>query len=88
MKLISDISGPYVHGGIPGGLMDISDDKQLRRTLAQLRQEHRDLDEAILALEAAQERDQLRLTRLKKRKLGIKDEIARLEDQLLPDIIA
>ena len=68
--------------------MSTSDDKHLRQTLAQLRQEHRDLDEAIMALEAAQERDQLRLTRLKKRKLGLKDEIARLEDQLLPDIIA
>jgi hypothetical protein len=34
------------------------------------------------------ERDQLRLTRMKKRKLGLKDKIARLEDQLLPDIIA
>ncbi len=68
--------------------MNTSEDRDLRLRLAQLRQAHRDLDEAILALEAAQDRDQLRLTRLKKRKLGLKDEIARLEDQLLPDIIA
>lgn len=68
--------------------MNTSEDRDLRLRLAQLRQSHRDLDEAILALEAAQNRDQLRLTRLKKRKLGLKDEIARLEDQLLPDIIA
>ena len=68
--------------------MSTTDDKNVRQKLAQLRQEHRDLDEAILALEDAAQRDQLRLTRLKKRKLGLKDEIARLEDQLLPDIIA
>ncbi len=68
--------------------MGTSDDRILRHQLAQMKQEHRDLDEAIIALEAAQERDQLRLTRLKKRKLYLRDEIARLEDQLLPDIIA
>ena len=68
--------------------MSTTDDRNLRQQLAHLRQEHRDLDEAILALEDAAQRDQLRLTRLKKRKLGLKDEIARLEDQLLPDIIA
>ena len=78
---LSFISGPRSPSIIPGGL-------NLRQQLAHLRQEHRDLDEAILALEDAAQRDQLRLTRLKKRKLGLKDEIARLEDQLLPDIIA
>jgi len=61
---------------------------KLRHALAQLRQQHRDLDDAIAALESQQQKDQLKLTRLKKRKLGLKDEIARLEDQLLPDIIA
>ncbi len=88
MKYVSDFSGPYIYGVIPGGLMSASDDRILCQKLAQLKQEHRDLDEAIIALEAAQERDQLRLTRLKKRKLYLKDEIACLEDQLLPDIIA
>ncbi len=71
--------------------MNTTDDKDgnnVRLKLTQLRLEHRDLDEAIVALEAGAQRDQLRLTRLKKRKLGLKDEIARLEDQLLPDIIA
>ncbi|MGO8954253.1 MAG: YdcH family protein [Rhodomicrobium sp.] len=68
--------------------MSTSDDRNLRKKLTQLRQEHRDLDDAIIALEAVTERDQLQLTRLKKRKLGLKDEIARIEDQLLPDIIA
>ncbi len=88
MKYISDFSGPYTYGAIPGGLMSTSEDRILRHRLAQLRQEHRDLDDSIIALEAAQERDQIRLTRMKKRKLALKDEIARLEDQLLPDIIA
>ena len=88
MHRISYLSGPWFHGVISGGLMSTSDDRSLRHKLAQLKQEHRDLDEAIIALEGAAERDQLRLTRLKKRKLGLKDEIARIEDQLLPDIIA
>ncbi len=88
MKQISNFSGSLRHGVISGGLMSTSDDRTLRRKLAELRQEHRDLDGAILALEVAPERDQLRLTRMKKRKLSLKDEIARIEDQLLPDIIA
>ena len=56
--------------------------------LARLRQEHRDLDGAIGALEAGNAADQLQLTRLKKKKLQLKDEITALEDKLLPDIIA
>jgi hypothetical protein len=88
MNHVSYFSGAYSRGVIPGGLMSSSDDRNMRLKLAQLRQEHRDLDDAIIALETAAQRDQLRLTRLKKRKLGLKDEIARLEDQLLPDIIA
>ena len=58
----------------------------LRAKLAELVQEHRDLDTAISALTGSH--DQLQLTRLKKRKLQLKDEIARIEDNLLPDIIA
>ncbi len=87
MRYVSDFSGPNF-GVIPGGLMNTSDDTGVRQKLAQLKLEHRDLDEAITALETGAERDQLRLTRLKKRKLSLKDKIARLEDQLLPDIIA
>jgi len=64
------------------------DRRVLRDTLAQLRQEHRDLDAAILALEQAVRTDQLQIKRLKKKKLSLKDEIARVEDELLPDIIA
>ena len=60
----------------------------LRVELGVLRQEHRDLDEAIHAMEASGRADQLRLRRLKKQKLMLKDQIARIEDVLTPDIIA
>ena len=61
---------------------------QLRAKMARLKQEHRDLDSAIDALDESGTADQLQLTRLKKKKLQIKDEISQIEDQLLPDIIA
>ncbi|MZQ88918.1 DUF465 domain-containing protein [Frigidibacter albus] len=60
----------------------------LRVKLGVLRREHRDLDDAIHALEASGRGDQLTLRRLKKQKLGLKDQIARIEDELTPDIIA
>ena len=60
----------------------------IRNELAQLRQEHRDLDDAISALQAKPHLDTLQMQRLKKRKLFLKDRIASLEDRLLPDIIA
>jgi hypothetical protein len=56
--------------------------------LVRLRLEHRDLDAAIEALRAVPAPDQLQVARLKKRKLRLKDEIAMVEDQLIPDIIA
>ena len=56
--------------------------------LVRLRMEHRDLDAAIDALRGTAAPDQLQLARLKKRKLRLRDEIALLEDQLIPDIIA
>ena len=56
--------------------------------LARLKQEHRDLDGAIDALESMVAGDQLQIQRLKKRKLVLKDRVAYLEDQLTPDIIA
>ena len=56
--------------------------------LTWLKTEHRDLDAAIEALRASAAPDQLQLARLKKRKLRLRDEIALLEDQLVPDIIA
>jgi hypothetical protein len=56
--------------------------------LERLREEHRDLDTAISALQAAGPADQLQLQRLKKRKLVLRDRIAFMEDALTPDIIA
>lgn len=61
---------------------------QLRSQLALLRQEHRDLDAAIDALAEGGRSDPLQLQRFKKKKLSLKDKIAKLEDALLPDIIA
>jgi hypothetical protein len=61
---------------------------ELRTRLAALVEEHRDLDTAIAALIASGTCDQIQLTRLKKRKLQLKDMIAKIEDELLPDIIA
>ncbi len=60
---------------------------QMQR-LAQLKQEHRDLDTAIGRLAAAPDHDQLQVTRLKRRKLLLKDNIARLEREIDPDILA
>ncbi len=62
-------------------------DDVLRVELEEFKREHRDLDVAISALEAAAG-DQLTIRRLKKQKLYIKDKIAQLEDRLTPDIIA
>jgi hypothetical protein len=56
--------------------------------LVRLRMEHRDLDSAIEALRSTSAPDQLQLARLKKRKLRLRDEIAQLEDGMIPDIIA
>ena len=56
--------------------------------LVRLRMEHRDLDAAIDALRGTAAPDQLQLARLKKRKLRLRDEIAQLEDAMIPDIIA
>lgn len=61
---------------------------RLRAALAQLKQEHRDLDAAIALLEDGGSADHLQIKRLKKKKLHLKDEIARVEDELFPDIIA
>jgi hypothetical protein len=63
-------------------------DQELIKTLTLLKSEHRDLDAAIAALTEARPIDQLQVARLKKRKLRLKDQIARIEDGLLPDIIA
>ena len=67
---------------------EMSFEDMLRIKLEVLRREHRDLDEAIHALETGGRPDQLTLRRLKKQKLALKDQIVKLEDQLIPDIIA
>lgn len=61
---------------------------EISQRLEILRIEHRDLDCAIAALHQSASPDQLQLARLKKRKLRLRDEIALLEDSLVPDIIA
>ncbi len=71
---------------ISDGTTDDSTD--LETELARLKQEHRDLDMAIEALEQMVAGDQLQIQRLKKRKLVLRDRIAVLNDQLTPDIIA
>ena len=63
-------------------------DIAIERRLADLREEHTDLDDAIQALEERYQPDMLQIARLKRKKLALKDEIGRLEDQLTPDIIA
>jgi hypothetical protein len=63
-------------------------EQELRKRLELLKTEHRDLDAAITALRESGSTDQLQIARLKKRKLALKDQIALIEDTLLPDIIA
>jgi hypothetical protein len=60
----------------------------LRAKLQTLLQQHRDLDTAIASLEQTGTGDQLQLRRLKKMKLDLKDQILRIENLLIPDIIA
>lgn len=74
-------------GQVLGGERALTE-QELKKLLTLLRTEHRDLDAAIEALTGAGSTDQLQIARLKKRKLRLKDQIAVVEDQLLPDIIA
>lgn len=64
------------------------DPAAIKAKLEALRSEHRDLDDVIDRLIDKAPFDQLQLQRLKKRKLGLKDQIIRLESRLIPDIIA
>ncbi|MFD1912847.1 YdcH family protein [Halodurantibacterium flavum] len=68
--------------------MELKSEDVLRIELEVFRSEHRDLDAAIQALETTPAPDALQLRRLKKKKLQLRDRIARIEDLLTPDIIA
>jgi len=68
--------------------ISLKTEEVLQIELEVLKQEHRDLDEAVLALEERGIRDQLTIQRLKKKKLALRDKIAVIEDRLTPDIIA
>lgn len=69
-------------------MTELEDEAELRAQLDALRIEHRKLDDEIAGGDAGPLRDQLLVTRLKRKKLALKDEIARLMDRLHPDIIA
>jgi hypothetical protein len=69
-------------------IMQVQDHAEIVHLLAELKLEHRDLDGAIEQLSRILGRDELQLTRLKKRKLLLKDQIARLESKLIPDLDA
>ena len=64
------------------------DVEAVKARIAELKQEHQDLDAAVTALEGGVQPDQIQIARLKKKKLALRDEISRIEDVLFPDIIA
>ena len=66
----------------------MDDQESLRRRLAALQSEHRDLDDVIARIAEKGPFDQLQLQRLKKRKLMLKDQIERIRSRLIPDVIA
>ena len=71
-----------------GRRLSEEEENAVRRELAELHQEHRDLDAAIITLMQSPNPDHIRIQRMKKRKLALKDRIASLDDKLVPDIIA
>ena len=62
--------------------------RQIKTRIVELELEHRDLDQLIEQLARDPSFEELHIKRLKKRKLQVKDELARLEDKLIPDILA
>ncbi len=60
----------------------------IRNKLADLAQEHRDLDDSISALQLGSNFDQLQIQRLKRKKLALRDQLEKLQNMLVPDIIA
>ena len=71
-----------------GESIGADEEARIRAQIAGLREEHQDLDNAVSALESTPMPDQLQIARLKKKKLILRDQIAKLEDRLTPDIIA
>jgi len=69
-------------------MTELPDEEALRARLAELRQEHADLDASIQAIAVAPLPDMMLIGRLKRKKLILKDEIYRLEEMLTPDIPA
>ncbi|HWU48549.1 MAG TPA: DUF465 domain-containing protein [Asticcacaulis sp.] len=65
-----------------------ADTVKLRNELALLKQEHKDLDDSISALEIVPQPDQILIARLKRKKLSLRDQITKIEDKIRPDIIA
>jgi len=68
--------------------MSVSDQNAIRQKLEELQLEHRDLDDVIARLLESGTVDPMQIQRMKKRKLRLKDMIAKLEDDLIPDILA
>ena len=66
----------------------MNEQDEMKERLEELRAEHRDLDDAIQALSQRSVPDMIQIQRLKKRKLFLRDEIAKIDSKLLPDIIA
>jgi len=77
----------FIMRGRRAPAMDL-DVEALKAKLAALKIEHRDLDDVIARIAEHRPFDQLQLQRLKKRKLLLKDQISKIESELLPDIIA
>lgn len=71
--------------GVKSAAMEPANDAVISQKLAELKLEHRDLDLAIERLQADIQADELAVKRMKKRKLQLKDQIARLESDLIPD---
>ena len=68
--------------------VDQYEQQEIKAKIEELRIEHRDLDDVIARLSANPVVDQLQLKRMKKRKLMLKDQMARLESRLIPDLNA
>jgi hypothetical protein len=87
--------GTQIGAAFSGSVIRVNDDDAavdpdvvLRIRIAQLRQEHQDLDAAVHALARGARPDMIQIARLKKKKLALRDQLTEMEDQMTPDIIA